>query len=164
MTGMIVGSIVESKCGKCDDVTGHVIMALVGGAIVKVECRACGSVHKYRPADKPGKAPVASTVRRGPDGAIIQSTPTPRSVAAKKTSASGGKKAEPKQSVPSELWQAVLRRRESETPLPYSITGSFPEKSLIEHSVFGLGQVMSFIAPDKIDVLFEKEIKRLKCG
>ena len=163
MTGISVGSIIESKCGKCDDVTGHVIMAMVGGAIVKVECKACGSVHKYRPADKPGKAPVAPTVRRAPDGTIVKPVTAARPAAVKKTSSSG-KKTDPKPSFPSDLWMAVLRRRESETPVPYSITGNFPEKSLIEHPVFGLGQVMTFIAPDKIDVLFEKEIKRLKCG
>ena len=41
------GDRIEARCTRCNDITGHVIVALVGGEIVKVECRACGSVHKY---------------------------------------------------------------------------------------------------------------------
>ena len=40
---------VTEMCIRDSDITGHVIVALVGGEIVKVECRACGSVHKYYP-------------------------------------------------------------------------------------------------------------------
>ncbi len=133
-------------------------MAMVGGSIVKVECRACGSVHKYRPAGASLPARAEAPVRRGRDGTIITPPrPAPRSAASK----------QPKPARPSvlyEQWQTVLRRRELETPLPYSLTASFSETSLVEHPVFGLGQVLSIIPPDKMDVLFEDGIRRLKCG
>ena len=35
------GDRIEARCTRCNDITGHVIVALVGGEIVKVECRAC---------------------------------------------------------------------------------------------------------------------------
>ena len=40
------GDRIEARCTRCNDITGHVIVALVGGEIVKVECRACGSEGK----------------------------------------------------------------------------------------------------------------------
>ncbi len=43
------GDRIEARCTRCNDITGHVVVALVGGQIVKVECKACGSVHKYYP-------------------------------------------------------------------------------------------------------------------
>ena len=57
-----VGDIVESRCSKCNDIMGHVILALVDGEIVKVQCKGCGGTHKYRPA-KPEKAPKAASSR-----------------------------------------------------------------------------------------------------
>ena len=50
------GDRIEARCTRCNDITGHVIVALVGGEIVKVECRACGSVHKYYPPATPKEA------------------------------------------------------------------------------------------------------------
>ncbi len=65
---LTAGGRIETRCSRCDDVTGHVIVAMVDGEVVKVECRACGSVHKYRPA-KPAKAktqaPAVRHVRAG---------------------------------------------------------------------------------------------------
>lgn len=66
---LTAGGRIETRCSRCDDVTGHVIVAMVDGEVVKVECRACGSVHKYRPASKPAKAktqaPAVRHVRAG---------------------------------------------------------------------------------------------------
>ncbi|MFR6517800.1 MAG: hypothetical protein ACLUPV_00325 [Bilophila wadsworthia] len=47
------GDRIEARCTRCNDITGHVIVALVGGEIVKVEC-ACGSVHGLPACDSQG--------------------------------------------------------------------------------------------------------------
>ena len=63
MSSFITGQIIEARCSRCRDVTGHVVMACLDGMPIKVECRACGSVHKYT---APGAAPrrkVETTVR-----------------------------------------------------------------------------------------------------
>ncbi|WP_300848037.1 hypothetical protein, partial [uncultured Bilophila sp.] len=64
MAGLGPGDRIEARCTRCNDVTGHVIVALVGGEIVKVECRACGSVHKYYPPATPKAAKVKTAVCR----------------------------------------------------------------------------------------------------
>lgn len=58
------GDRIEARCTRCNDITGHVIVALVGGEIVKVECRACGSVHKYYPPATPKEAKGKTAVCR----------------------------------------------------------------------------------------------------
>lgn len=61
-----VGSDVEAQCGRCKEVTWHVVLAMVDGGIAKVQCKACDAQHRYRPppgarAAKPRKrAPAAS--------------------------------------------------------------------------------------------------------
>jgi hypothetical protein len=158
MGGVSVGSIVESKCGKCNDVTGHNVMAMVAGNIIKVECRACGSVHKYRPADKAAPAGRTESVRRTQEGGILPAQPK------KSPPSFEGQARDAKKNAPPAYWQDIVRLRETQEPAPYSVNGTFPLKSLIAHPVFGLGQVLVFIAPDKVDVVFEAGIKRLKCA
>jgi hypothetical protein len=51
-----VGADVEALCSKCGDVW-HVVVAKVGEAIVKVQCKQCGGYHRFKsphgaPADK----------------------------------------------------------------------------------------------------------------
>lgn len=41
------GSDVEALCGKCGD-TWHVVVAMVGNEIAKVQCKECGGFHKFR--------------------------------------------------------------------------------------------------------------------
>ena len=63
MSSFVTGQIIEARCSRCRDVTGHVVMACLDGMPIKVECRACGSVHKY---SAPGAAPrqkAETTVR-----------------------------------------------------------------------------------------------------
>ena len=42
-----VGADVEALCSKCGDVW-HVVVAKVGEAIVKVQCKQCGGYHRYK--------------------------------------------------------------------------------------------------------------------
>ena len=46
------GDRIEARCTRCNDITGHVIVALVGGEIVKVEFRRKGM---YIPGGKLGR-------------------------------------------------------------------------------------------------------------
>lgn len=65
MVGLLgPGDRIEARCTRCNDITGHVIVALVGEEIVKVECRACGSVHKYCPSAAPKEAKGKTVVCR----------------------------------------------------------------------------------------------------
>ena len=63
MSSLAPGQRIEARCTRCRDVTGHVIVALVDGQVAKVECCACGSVHKYYPPEAPAREAKSRAVR-----------------------------------------------------------------------------------------------------
>ncbi len=44
----VVGKNIESYCGKCKVNRDHAIMTMDGEKVVKVRCKMCGSMHKYK--------------------------------------------------------------------------------------------------------------------
>lgn len=168
MKSHAVGSIVESICGKCNDVMGHTIMAMVGSEIVKVECRICKSQHRYRPPARTGGGKTTLTMKKGRDGDPVASrqaamSQTSRPVAPK----GGGRKPSAAMAAAQaalESWQAAMRQRGGETPRPYSMAEAFSAGEFIDHPSFGPGIVKAVVPPDKMDILFEAGIKRLLCN
>lgn len=160
------GDRIEARCTRCNDVTGHVIVALVGGEIVKVECRACGSVHKYHPATPRGAVRNKETVcrvkagenRKGVVGAMHIA---PEPVPARETSRVS---AAVRRSVENleQSWQCALNQTAA-SPKPYVMDGVFVEGDVLEHPVFGLGVVQEIIEAGKVQVLFREGCKRLRC-
>ena len=55
------GKDIEARCGKCGEVW-HVVVAMVGDAIAKVQCKECHAYHKYRPIA--GATTKAASARR----------------------------------------------------------------------------------------------------
>ncbi|MFW6325893.1 MAG: hypothetical protein ACOC0T_04005 [Desulfovermiculus sp.] len=151
------GDIVESTCRKCNDITGHTVVSIVEGEISKVECRGCGSVHKYRPATKSGNSKAAAT-----------SSSTSQS---KKTTSKGKKGPTAKEKEAQQLaeqwykqWQRKMETKDQAESKAYSMQGQFQNNDLIDHPSFGLGIVQRTIPPNKIDVLFQDGEKRLRCA
>ena len=163
MKALSVGSIVESICGKCNDVMGHTIMAMVGSEIAKVECRVCKSQHRYRAPTRTGTGKATVTMKKGRDGEPVASrqsaiakpsyAPTPKS--SRKPSAA---------MVDLEVWRGMMRKHEGETPRAYAMTETFSVEELLHHPTFGLGVVTGLVPPDKMDILFEVGTKRLLCN
>jgi len=118
------GSDIESLCSKCGDVW-HVIVAMVGDKIVKVQCKECGAYHRYRPSG--GKAKSTATARkRAPARA----------------------KAEPPAAQPQvepDLSKPIRK---------YSIRDLFEPGDRVEHPTFGIGVVELSSEPGKITVFF----------
>ena len=121
-----VGADIESICGKCGDVW-HVVVAKVGDKIVKVQCKQCGGVHRWRP---PGGAPRASGA-----GASARPGGTRRS------------RAEPEPEPAPAIDPGAPSRR-------YSPGESYAEGEQLEHPTFGLGVVEQLLEPGKIQVFF----------
>ena len=119
-----VGADVESICRKCGDVW-HVVVAKVGEAIAKVQCKECGSLHKPRP---PGSKAAATAVR--------------------KRSASRAPKKEVSRHEPSvevDLSKAIR---------PYSPREHFAVGERIDHPKFGIGIIENTATAGKIEVFF----------
>jgi hypothetical protein len=105
------GGNIDSYCTKCRLNLEHVVVAMVGGAIVKVKCKTCGSIHRFRDisAARPGSSVKKSTASR-----------TVVSVEA--------------------LWETAIEMAKG-PELPYGTTNSYRAGDLISHSVFGKGVV-----------------------
>ena len=144
----IVGDIVDSKCGKCKDVRRHVIMAIVGNEIVKVQCKTCGSAHKHRP-ETPEKGPLAPKTPRTPK--------TPR-----KTTAGGARKSAAEAAARQE-WERLSASVVEAEAAPYDMKASYQAGQSIEHPKFGLGFVLKVIPPNKMEVRFADGVKLMIC-
>lgn len=119
-----VGSDVESYCGKCKRETWHVVLAMVDGAIAKVQCKLCDAQHRYR---RPGSA-------------------TP-----KKPKASSGRARKPAQPVetPGPAVEADTKR-----PIrKYKASEQFEVTERVDHVKFGLG-VVEQSEPGKVTIWF----------
>lgn len=168
MKAHAVGSIVESICGKCNDVMGHTIMAMVGNDIVKVECRVCKSVHRYRAPTRIAQGRSTVTMKKGRDGEAVSSRQAvvgnatrpvaPKPVARRNSAAALAAEAL------QEKWRGAMRKHEGEEPRAYAMNEAFAAGDYVTHPTFGLGEVSVFLPPDKMDVLFEGGVKRLLCN
>lgn len=165
MTSVKPGDFITAKCSRCNDVTGHVVMLVLGGVIDKVECKACGSVHKYREARLPAAGGQRASVKHVRAG---QSREEGRNIGPR----TAGKKAASGQAAPRRMsqaakiesaWQEAMVRHSAETPKPYAMSGVFALQDFIEHPAFGRGEVIKLTPPDKMDILFQEGVKTLRC-
>ena len=165
------GDAVASRCMRCGDVTGHVIVACVGDEIVKVECRACGSVHRYHPPEgvkAPRKAAV-HRVRQGTDrGDVIRKARAAEasSLAAAAPPAgrtTGVRAAKAAQALENE-WRQTVALASGASARPYAMQERFAVGEVLEHPVFGRGVVREDLPPDKMRVLFRDGLRLLRCA
>lgn len=145
---LATGDEIESKCLKCKNVTNHNIFAMDGETIVKVRCKVCGALHRYRPPVELKKQAALRTRKTG------ERTTAPKSLPAalqrKVTQAIA-------------LFTESVAGRDLARAIPYSMAASFHENELIQHPNFGLGLVLKTIRPDKIEVRFHEGTKILVC-
>jgi hypothetical protein len=131
------GDSVESRCTKCRTVMNHTIVAMVDGKPGRVECNTCKGIHNYRP-------PVAEKTAKTPA--------TPR----KRTT----RKVDPDPAA----WEALSLNNQSGRAADYSMKAEYKLDEIVNHSVFGLGQVVKLVPPNKVEILFQDGRKLLRCG
>jgi hypothetical protein len=171
MTVSKPGDFITAKCGRCNDVTGHVVMLVLDGQVAKVECKACGSVHKYREVRLPGaggkeRASVRH-VRAGQEreqGRDLEPRSKSSPLRAKTASFGGAPRKSASAAKLESAWQEAMVRHNAETPLPYAMNNTYTIRDFLEHPVFGRGEVISVASPGKMDVLFQDGVKVLRCG
>lgn len=165
MSSFVTGQIIEARCSRCKDVTGHVVMACLDGMPVKVECRACGSVHKYVAPEAHARPKVEKTVRV--KAGHNRAEAVDATVKAEKRAAAPRLTREEKQLAHraeenEQRWTSLVAERAA-VPVAYSMTGTFAVNTLVDHPVFGTGAVIELLPPDKMDVMFKDGVKRLRC-
>lgn len=162
------GSRITTSCSRCGDATGHVIIAMVNGEIIKVQCQACGSEHKYH-APKSAKKlreSVNTVKRRNSDGTSVSvaDVSASRSEAARKAADTRAVARAAKEAAQTtESWMIALGKVNTDDPKPYSMKESYAKGDVMSHPTFGMGRVEEVTPPNKVSVLFRQGIKVLRC-
>jgi hypothetical protein len=60
-----------------------------------------------------------------------------------------------------ETWGKLVNQAEARKKIPYTLSGSFKENDLIDHTIFGLGVVTHLLDNNKIQVSFKEGEKLL---
>lgn len=105
------GGDIDSYCTKCRLNLEHVVVAMVGGVVVKVKCKTCGGTHRFK--DMPSVRQKSS----GKEGKGSRSFVAPRA-----------------------RWETAVEAADG-PELPYEMAGSYRAGDLIVHRVFGKGVV-----------------------
>ncbi len=162
------GDRTEARCTRCNDITGHIIVAIVGGEIIKVQCCACNSVHKYYPAVLKKTKSAEDSVRRVAPGsdrkAVMSTTRAPRAAAdspARQTAAA--RKAAQAAEANEQLWRKAMERPSAPEARPYALGMTLAAGDVVNHTLFGLGVVQSVVKPDKAVILFKDELRNMRC-
>lgn len=128
---LTVGKDLFAMCGKCD-AEWHVIVAMDGGKVTKVQCKQCMGYHRYRVP--PGEVDVNRTA-----GARKIAGPKPR------------KNGKPAVASTTPVMQPNLARPVQ----PYSMSASYEPGDRIAHPKFGEGVVESCPTQSKMLVSFQ---------
>ena len=135
------GKEVLSICNKCDLSLAHTIVTMKDDKLPgKVECKTCKSTHNY-------KDPTASTKKKAKKTRKRKSAAT---VLAEETAAANAT-----------LWQKTVKNLKGKEVRAYTISEEFAPGEMLEHKKFGLGLVDSISDNNKIEVIFEKDLKTL---
>jgi hypothetical protein len=125
-----------TKCTKCKLELNHVVLFHnPEGIVARVQCKICGSEHKYRPDKK--KAPVKAPKKKK------------RTVIKKEDFA--------------KTFEKLAEKFKEKKPVNYSMSGSFKTDDVIDHKTFGKGIVTS-VSYGKMGVAFSEGPRLLVCN
>ncbi len=130
-----VAQILVTQCTRCKLPLTHMVVTHTAEGIVdRVQCRTCGSTHKYRPERK-----------------AVKKAAKKRGVPAKK-----GKPSAPK------VFEKLSLKFQDKDPVSYTMNGSYRENDVIHHKTFGKG-IVTAVYHQKMDVVFADASRTLVC-
>jgi hypothetical protein len=139
------GGEIDAYCTKCRLDLTHRIIAMVGDAVKKVECKTCGSHHLYRRPKTERDAAAARLLKRAED----RKATSAGSKAERQTQA---QRIERDQTT---AWEHAIAGQPSSAFKPYRISLTLGAGELIHHPKFGDGVVSRVIDRGKVEVLFK---------
>ena len=133
MSELGVGKDIISHCNKCKLALAHTIVTMKDEKTPhKVECNTCKGTHNF-------KDPTAKTIKK----------------------VTAGRKKTTRKTVPnSEVWKKALEES-PKSPQSYSPKTVFEKGDVIDHPKFGQGIIERCFDKNKIEVLFQNDIKIL---
>ncbi len=162
---------IEARCTRCKDLTSHIVIVVVDNVPAKVECCACGSIHKYYPPAGEKKPKNTSPLRVSANQTRAtavenrakseKQTRAPRATSALSPS-SKALKAMKESADLEQLWLDRINNTVAQAK-EYSPSLEVAINDIVEHSVFGAGIVDDIVGSDKASILFKEGYKVLKC-
>lgn len=159
------GGEIDAYCTKCRLDLAHRIIAMVGDAVKKVECKTCGSHHLYRRPKSErderlrmleGKASAARAAsegtKRGEGKGKRASGEAPRGGRGSGEKLTAAERAERERMT---AWERAIAGQPSQAFKPYRITLTLSLGDLVRHSKFGDGVVSSVVDRGKVEILFQ---------
>ncbi len=127
---------VIGRCIVCKDVTRHNVVTMKEEKPARVQCRSCQDEHNFR-------APPPTKEERERNSA--------EKLRLKKIAED------------CERWVELQPKMVEAKAKDYAMDGLFKKKDVINHPIFGLGQVQKLAGPHKVEVLFEDGSKVMRC-
>ena len=137
-TSSLVGTETLAYCTSCKMDLAHIIASMKGDKVAKVECKTCKKTHAF-------KAPKGIT------------TPPKKRASKKKSADSQGT------TIAAE-WEKLMAAHRDAPFKNYSMKGQFLLGDKIQHPQFGEGIVGRIIFPNKIEVIFQNNLRVLIHG
>lgn len=141
-TEATTGKETLAYCTACKMDLNHVIVAMKGDRIAKVQCQTCKKEHVYKApkgVTEPGKAPKSRSKKKE-----SAEEATSHSIEAE--------------------WQKLMLTHKDAPTKAYGMKNSFGLGDKIAHPTFGEGIVGKLIYPNKIEVIFQMDLKVLIHG
>jgi hypothetical protein len=150
------GGEIDAYCTKCKLDLTHRIIAMVGDAVKKVECKTCGSHHLYRRPKTERDAAHARMAKRAEER-----TKTSPTTGTKAERAARAEKAERDQV---SAWEHAIAGKPSSAFTAYRISLQFGQGDLVKHPKFGDGVVAKVIDQSKVEILFKDGLRTMAQG
>lgn len=126
-------------CTSCKMDLNHVVVAMKGDRIAKVQCFTCKKEHTYK----------------APKGVTTPPVKKSRKKAAAAEDAGNPIEAE---------WEKLMAAHREAPFKPYNMKGNFTLGDKLSHPTFGEGIVGKLIYPNKLEVIFRNDVKVLIHG
>jgi hypothetical protein len=140
MAKLKTGGDTDAFCSKCDLELAHIIVAMVGDRIVRVQCKTCRTTHAYRRTDKTESRPRSAA------------TGAPRAASPR----GGG--------ATRRQFEELMRGKDLSRARRYKPSESFAPGDIVDHPSFKFGVVARLLSDGKIEVAFDEGLKTLIHG
>ncbi len=146
------GGEIDAYCTKCRLDLTHRIIAMVGDAVKRVECKTCGSHHLYRRPKTERDAATARMVKRAEERKAAGGSSTSAGGGSKAARAERAERAEREQT---SAWEHAIAGKPSSAFVAYRVSHTFGPGDLVKHPKFGDGVVAKVIDQSKVEILFK---------
>jgi len=124
----------------------HVVVALTGDRVVKCQCLTCKKTHQFRAPKGVTDPKVAGTGTSGGNKASKTGRTRTKAISVQ------------------EEWLKAMEEVRKKPAKPYSIKLVFLVGDRIHHPKFGEGVIRKNIHPNKVEILFQDDLKILICA